>query len=622
MSKNLLGPEARRRRQVRCDWSRLVCMRCLRGGRSCEYTNVVVPTIEFIPYRGQQDIICLTSSSETWKSVIEQQATSETQQRAQDIPFRTLSEGEGGRQRAGESYTTQPAIPAEILAPKSISDYPFVPISSLGDAVVSSVWTKLPSRDGCKSVFESFVLTIHPIIPVCHIPTLRKVYSKFWDDLSPNTSAELLLLVLAILYTNVANSSDSEASIQSSAIHELYDELAHALDLSSYYVTQSPSSIMLLQGFLIMNTFRAGHLAPFTAFGFLPITIRFAQSLRLHVDQNTESDVDRDVQRRLWWHLVFLDVESTIASGLPAIISSVSFTTKIPSITWDDAAVGSEANNLSPMMIAMQGHWEWACRMQIWYERKPEQHEITYFGRVMENLLKMLGESGEDEWARVYLQMLIDRAYCMLGLRFWQLDLFKGMDCHSEIVRTSRSFLERFLRLATLPQSLRRDWFVPGLIQPIHALIVLLVHLDGCTCPDEEAILSKDLIDQVISLRQGRIVNRGHSINLPTPRFKNLRQHNSRYLTLISLKTRVWHKLGWLAPYASNPQDEPDGGLGINQPYGATLNPDIDVGFGSEYPTENSISALWDDFVAGASLDANTTDWDEWNHLSAGVFME
>ena len=138
---------------------------------------------------------------------------------------------------------------------------------------------------------------------------------------------------------------------------------------------------------------------------------------------------------RLWWHLVFLDVESTIASGLPAIISSGSHNTNMPSIAWSDTVVGDEGNTLSSMMIAMQGHREWAYRMQIWYERKPQQHEIAYFNKIIDSLLKMVGDDHESEWARVYLEMLVDRAYCMLGLRFWQLDLFKGMDCHSEVVR-------------------------------------------------------------------------------------------------------------------------------------------------------------------------------------------
>lgn len=314
-------------------------------------------------------------------------------------------------------------------------NYPFVPINSLGDAFVSSVFFKLPSQDECQPLFEHFILTIHPTIPVCSIPTLRTTYSKFWSDLSPNTSAEVLLMVSAILYTSTSNSTGLETNPRSLALYELYSELARALDLSSYYATPSPSSIMLLQGVVIMNTFRAGHLAPFTAFGFLPLAIRFAQFLRLHVDQTTGSDVDRDVQRRLWWHLVFLDVESTIASGLPAIISSGSHTTNMPSIAWSDAVVGDEGNTLSSMMIAMQGHREWAYRMQIWYERKPGQNEIAYFNKIIDSLLKMVGDDHESEWARVYLEMLVDRAYCMLGLRFWQLDLFKGMDCHSEVMR-------------------------------------------------------------------------------------------------------------------------------------------------------------------------------------------
>ncbi|KAK9239631.1 hypothetical protein V1525DRAFT_386470 [Lipomyces kononenkoae] len=322
-------------------------MRCLRGGRT------------------------LTPLSETWRSVIEQQASHET-------PLWSLADSESAGARNAHS---RDGITDEIRAS---DDYPFIPISSLGAAFVTSVGTKLPSQDACQPLFESFVLSTHLAIPICHIPSLRNAYSEFWHHLSPGTSAELLLLVLAILYTSLANSSGLETSGQSTALYELYDELARALDLSSYYATLSPSSIMLLQSILIMNTFRAGHVAPFTAFGFLPLAIRFAQLLRLHVDRNTGSDVDRDVQRRLWWHL------------------SASHTAKMPSITGSIPLVGSEHNMTpSPMIIAMQGHWEWAHRMQVWYERKPEHHEIAYFGRVIENLLKMVGEDRESEWARV-----------------------------------------------------------------------------------------------------------------------------------------------------------------------------------------------------------------------------
>jgi hypothetical protein len=232
-----------------------------------------------------------------------------------------------------------------------------------------------------------------------------------------------------MLHTGAANVNPSEPNGDSSLLLELYDELERAFDISTYYVTSSPSSLMILQGILIMNTFRASHHAPFTAFGFLPLAIRFAQSLRLHIDSTNTSD--QEVRRRLWWHLVFLDVESTVASGLPAITRSGGHTVQMPSLLSNSTAMGGP----SAMMVAMQGHWEWANRMQIWYEKKPEQHEIVHFGRIIENLFEMIRDDGESEWARINLKILIDRAYCMLGLRFWQLEQFSGTSCHGEVVR-------------------------------------------------------------------------------------------------------------------------------------------------------------------------------------------
>lgn len=55
-------------------------MRCLRGGRSCEYTNTAASTIEFVQYSGLENSIPSNSSSETWKSVIEQQLTDQSPQ--------------------------------------------------------------------------------------------------------------------------------------------------------------------------------------------------------------------------------------------------------------------------------------------------------------------------------------------------------------------------------------------------------------------------------------------------------------------------------------------------------------------------------------------------------------
>jgi hypothetical protein len=75
-------------------------MRCLRGGRRCEYTNLPTPTIEFVQHCGLEDSTLSTPPSESWRSVIEQQG-------AQDIPFWTPAESEGAARRASESREAQ-----------------------------------------------------------------------------------------------------------------------------------------------------------------------------------------------------------------------------------------------------------------------------------------------------------------------------------------------------------------------------------------------------------------------------------------------------------------------------------------------------------------------------------
>ena len=264
---------------------------------------------------------------------------------------------------------------------------------------------------------------------------------EFWVNLSPDTPVDCLVQVLAVLYTGAANSTSASDLAQSSSLHKLYDIALRAVDFDAYRVTST--SIRLLQGFVLMSTFRASRLSPFLAFGFLPRAIRFAQSLRLHVEQRMGSPIELEVRRRLWWHLMSLDVESTIASGLQGIVRHDGYTTGPSSVISDKAIVDDElfpllagvSHPLSPMMVAMQGHWQWAQRMQIWFEGMPDQNEVIRFSQLIENFHGLISDCEENEWPRTFLKMQIDRAYCMLALRFWQLDQFKGTDCHSEVIR-------------------------------------------------------------------------------------------------------------------------------------------------------------------------------------------
>jgi hypothetical protein len=275
-------------------------------------------------------------------------------------------------------------------------------VSALGDVFMSALASKLSMHEVWQPFFEGVLLRIHPVIPICHVPTLRQEYSEFGTNLSPSTSMESLVQILAKLYTGAANSTLAWDITLSSSINSLYDEFFRIVDLSPYQITSSSSAIQLLQGFVILNTFRV---SPFSAFEFLPRAIQFAQSLRLHVNQRTGNPTEVEVRRRLWWHLLFLDVESTIASGLQGIICPDGYTTQLPSVICGHAIsehdevppLAGMSQDISPMIVAMQGHRQWAQRMQIWFERMPDQDEVIHFSRLIGNLLELIGDGKKDD---------------------------------------------------------------------------------------------------------------------------------------------------------------------------------------------------------------------------------
>lgn len=195
-----------------------------------------------------------------------------------------------------------------------------------------------------------------------------------------------------------------------------------------------------------------------------------------------------------------------------------------------------------------------------------------------------------------------------------------------DTTRTSQSFLENFLRLAKLSQTLGFSWFIPGLVQPLHALLILLVHLDACPCTNEEHILTRDLIDQAFNLRLGRLLEGSNtSISFTPARINGHQQHNSRYIALTRLKTRVWQKLSCSTSSPHNHGDMvEERPRAMKSPDSGALQTSCSVKPNYDYPLqEDSLSVLWNEFSADVPPDiGGISNWDEWNSLSAGFFAD
>lgn len=389
------------------------------------------------------------------------------------------------------------------------------------------------------------------------MPSLKDVFALPWPQLVYHTTVDNMVLICAVLYAASSTNPALSHSCHPPIFLSLFQDLTRQLDFCDYFTARP--SIPLFQGYVIFNTFRACQLAPFAAFGFLPQAIRFAQILGLDQDQEGLHRSERELRRRTWWHLIFLDIEASVSSGLQNIINPCDHNIPLPVPTAEDMGFEEGDKDGSAVVIAMQGHWLLAQEIHQWSKKRPSHDDIVGFGRKIETVISLIGgHSTLTRWARRFLQIQIDRAYCMAGLRFWQQDLFKRTGCRNEVVYTARSFLRSYLDLIQMGRYLAFEWFIPGFIQPLHALTILLQHLSGCTDPEcETSEKTYELLTQVIDIRREWILK---GPVRPLPRKLMLCSENTstdgesvtimtdpRYRMLWSLKEEVWRRFRWVA---------------------------------------------------------------------------
>ena len=129
------------------------------------------------------------------------------------------------------------------------------------------------------------------------------------------------------------------------------------------------------------------------------------------------------------------------------------------------------------------------------------------------------------------------------------------------IYRTYRSFLQKYLHLSDLLVAQGFSWFIPGFIQPFHALVILFLHLRDCSHSDEESWLSQSLVDQIFQIRMNHIL-RWSDIPVEAILTANKRdvatlpKSNPRYRMLWNLRENVWGRHGCPIPIIEEPVQE------------------------------------------------------------------
>lgn len=195
-----------------------------------------------------------------------------------------------------------------------------------------SLLRSLPTKPVSDALLELFFVAVWPLSSFLHPPTLQADYDQFWDWCRNSDTAfpseklrddpTLICLLFAVLFCGA--SAAPAASWTYSNLQGLQKEttvsqlqLAYMKSRSLCQHLEHPTLNTLISS-LLTRPFLERPLDPMRNLLHVSTTIRIAQMMGLHRESawSMLNPVDRGIRRRVWWHIVWLDVQSSISTGL------------------------------------------------------------------------------------------------------------------------------------------------------------------------------------------------------------------------------------------------------------------------------------------------------------------
>lgn len=195
---------------------------------------------------------------------------------------------------------------------------------------------EVPPRNICRILCESFIQSIHPIIVLLHLPSFYLQYDRFWvsyeayshEGLPEGFLAEcptFLPMLFAILFSGSAALpkvedrslvGEDEMTILS---RRLYKATMRSLSLVGF--PRNPT-IYSLTAYLIWQNPLIREEDSLTSTSFISTAVRVGQAMGLHRDGSCFGldPVQTELRRRLWWHIIHMDVMASTSSGLPPLM--------------------------------------------------------------------------------------------------------------------------------------------------------------------------------------------------------------------------------------------------------------------------------------------------------------
>lgn len=199
----------------------------------------------------------------------------------------------------------------------------------------------VPSFAQSNVLFRSWLSGVHPILPILIPMEIQKIHEKFWLEYEPSSTESSWFpdlgstaLMYAIWYAGSLSLPLEgfkrwfPGTTRAKVCAQFHDQVVFALHLARF---SRNTTLQTLAAFVIICSLPISEEDPTQATLYLQLVVRLSLTMGLHREPTlfNMSVAEEGMRRRLWWHVIQLDVSQVVSSGYPSLIADAFCDTRI-----------------------------------------------------------------------------------------------------------------------------------------------------------------------------------------------------------------------------------------------------------------------------------------------------
>jgi hypothetical protein len=248
------------------------------------------------------------------------------------------------------------------------------PLSHLGFVFGSADFAKAldglnPMPSQMLFIWQTYVENVDPFIKVLHTPSIENIIKQLKANFS-SCGHNVEALLFAICLAAIASMDEETVSFNFNTPREQLLQryqfgTEQALARANFLTTRD---IIVLQALVIYLSLLPNIGAQDRIWPLTGLLLRLAKSVGLHRedDSNQYNQLEREIRRRLWWHICFIDSSSRRADAQDLSITPASFSTGLPTNS-NDVDLDSSTTQIPNPNQGSAGVTLCLIRCELWY---------------------------------------------------------------------------------------------------------------------------------------------------------------------------------------------------------------------------------------------------------------